>query len=76
MVYRRYGSFFNRRYAGRYDPMRYRMVNRRYSRPATTIQRAARNMIATRRFNVVRRNPMAFVRRYNRLGSRWRSRKY
>jgi len=76
MAYRRYGSFFNRRIAGMYDPMRYRMRNRRYNAPATRIQRAARAMIATRRYNIIRRNPMIAVTRYRRFGSRWKSRKY
>jgi len=75
MAYRSYNRFFNRRY-GYQDTMGYRVANRRLAGPATRIQRATRAMIATRRYNVVRRNPMAFVGRYQRLGRRWKSRKY
>lgn len=48
----------------------YRSVNRRYNAPARRIQTAARAMIRTRRYNMVRRNPLLMGNRFKRFGGK------
>jgi len=56
--------FNNRGWPGQFNRWGYLMANRRANRPARKIQGAWRRMLETRRYNMVRRNPMMMVRRY------------
>lgn len=49
---------------GVFDKPRYQRRNRAYNASARVIQKAAADMARTKRYNMVRQNPMVMVHRY------------